>query len=79
MGLYVSSIFWQSPGFEAQPTNLVISSSNSHLGAISQCEHEAIALQKTVVTNFSSPADKEEAGHCRSGLFFSVVSDIVSE
>ena len=34
----VSSIFWQSPGFEAQLIKLVISNGNSHLGAISQCE-----------------------------------------
>jgi hypothetical protein len=63
------SIFWQSPGFEAQPTNLVTISSNSHLGAISQCEQWAIAILKAVTTNFTSPADEEEAGHCRSGLF----------
>jgi hypothetical protein len=79
VGLYVSSNFWQSPGFEAQPTNLVTISSNSRLRAISQCEQWAIAILKVVTTNFTSLADEEEAGHCRSGLFFIIVSDIVSK
>ena len=40
----VSSIFWQSPGFEAQITKLVTINSNSHLGAISQYEQRAMAI-----------------------------------
>ena len=66
----VSSIFWQSPGFEAQLTKLVISNSNSHSRAISQCEQRAIASGQAVVTTISSSADREEAGHCQGRLFF---------
>lgn len=75
----VGSIFWSSPSFRAQSLKLVKVSGNSHSGGHWQCEHRIIAILQTVATAFTSPANKEEAGHYQDMLFFNgVESDIVS-
>jgi hypothetical protein len=68
MGI-VCSIFWQSPGFKAQTTKLVVISGNSHLGAISQCEQRVIAILQTVVTPSPPPLIRRRLAIAEVGYF----------